>query len=134
GLYYLLVANALAGASLTATAIVTIAFYLLIVSPWGIVTTYIAERFPTQIRASGYGIGYSAAVIIPAFAGFYLLGLSALMPYEYTPLVMLVIAGALMIGGALMGPETRHVEMAAPAAGHAAAPAGENAASSTAPA
>jgi MFS family permease len=115
GLYYVLVANALAGASYLATAIATMAFYILIVSPWGIVTTYIAERFPTQIRASGYGIGYSAAVVIPAFTGFYLLGLSSLMPYEFAPLVLLVVSGVLIIAGGLLGPETREVEMQTPA-------------------
>ncbi|HVY17864.1 MAG TPA: MFS transporter [Rhodopila sp.] len=115
GLYYLLVNRALAGAPLTETAAVTIAFYILTVSPWGIVTTYISERFPTHVRASGYGIGYSAAVVVPAFAGFYLLGLSHVMPYVYSPLVLLVIAGVLMVMGALMGPETRDMDMRAPA-------------------
>jgi MFS family permease len=116
GLYYALVANALAGASTFETAILTVSFYILIVSPWGIVTTYIAERFPTQIRASGYGIGYSAAVVIPAFAGVYLLGLSSVMPYAFGPLVLLVIAGLLIIAGALLGPETRDVDMRGPRA------------------
>jgi MFS family permease len=111
GLYALLVTRALAGATMAETAVIAMAFYILIVSPWGIVTTYISERFPTHIRASGYGIGYSAAVVIPAFAGAYLLGLSALMPYVFGPLVLLVIAGLLMIAGALMGPETRDVDM-----------------------
>ena len=111
GLYYVLVANALAGASMRETAILTMSFYILIVSPWGIVTTYIAERFPTPIRASGYGIGYSAAVVIPAFTGIYLLGLSSVMPYVFGPLVLLVIAGLLIITGGLLGPETRDVEM-----------------------
>ena len=123
GTYYLLVRNALAGASLGTTAVLTIVFYVLVVAPWGIVTTYIAERFPTHIRASGYGIGYSLAVVIPAFAGFYLLWLSALMPYEFTPIVMLVVAGGLMIVGALLGPETRHVEMHAPVMAPEAVPA-----------
>ncbi|MFL5289715.1 MAG: hypothetical protein ACJ8AW_54350, partial [Rhodopila sp.] len=56
----------------------------------------------------------SAAVVIPAFTGLYLLGLAKLMPYVFGPLVLLVIAGALIIVGALMGPETRDVEMHAP--------------------
>lgn len=116
GLYYVLVAHALAGASTLETAVVTAAFYILIVSPWGIVSTYIAERFPTHIRASGYGIGYSAAVVIPAFTGLYLLGLSSVMPYVFGPLVLLVIAGVLTVVGALLGPETRDVEMHVPAA------------------
>ncbi|PPQ30850.1 MFS transporter [Rhodopila globiformis] len=114
GLYALLVTRSLAGASPGETVVLTILFYILVLSPWGIVTTYISERFPTHIRASGYGIGYSAAVVIPAFAGVYLLGLSAIMPYVFTPLVLLAIGGLLMIGGALMGPETRDVELHAP--------------------
>jgi hypothetical protein len=110
-LYYLLVSGALAGASYATTAVLTIAFYVMIVSPWGVVTTYISERFPTHIRASGYGIGYSAAVVIPAFTGFYMLGLGAVMPYVFAPLVLLGIAGVLMMTGGLMGPETRDVDM-----------------------
>jgi hypothetical protein len=116
GLYYLLVTHALGGGSTVGTVIITAAFYILIVSPWGIVSTYISERFPTHIRASGYGIGYSAAVVIPAFSGAYLLGLSSLMPYVFGPLVLLVIAGGLMITGALLGPETRDVDMHEPSA------------------
>ena len=111
--YYWMTANAEAKGSLA----LTMAFYTvalcLAVSPWGIVTTYITERFVTGIRASGYGIGYSLAVIIPSSFSFYLLGLAKLMPYAYTPLVLMVLAGVLQIIGAWIGPETKDVEMAA---------------------
>jgi hypothetical protein len=53
-------------------------------------------------------------VVIPAFTGFYLLGLSHVMPYAFSPMVLLGIAGVLMVVGALMGPETRDVDMQAP--------------------
>ena len=80
---------------------------------WAIVTSYINERFPTGVRASGYGIGYSAATIIPAFSSFYMLGLKGLgMPYEYTEIVIFAVGGFLLLLGALSGPETKHVEMA----------------------
>ena len=111
GLYYLLVQHALSGGSTFGTTLITIAFYVLVVSPWGVVTTYISERFPTHVRASGYGIGYSGAVVIPAFAGFYLLGLSSFMPYVFTPMVLLIVAGGLIMAGGLLGPETRDVEL-----------------------
>lgn len=79
---------------------------------WAIVTSYINERFPTGVRASGYGIGYSAATIIPAFSSFYMLGLKGLgMPYEYTQLVIFALGGLLLLVGALSGPETKHVEL-----------------------
>jgi len=110
-LYYLAVANALHGGGPILTTTIAAAFYVLVVSPWGIVTTYICERFPTHVRASGYGIGYSIAVVIPAFAGFYLLALPIVMPYVYTPLVLLALAGVLILVGVLMGPETREVEL-----------------------
>jgi hypothetical protein len=84
--------------------------YLLVISPWGIVSTCICERFPTHVRASGYGIGYCLAVVIPAFSGAYMLALQGIMPYAYTPVILLAAAGALMIIGALMGPKTRDVE------------------------
>ncbi len=79
---------------------------------WAIITSYINERFPTVVRASGYGIGFSAAAIIPAFSSFYMLGLKALgMPYEYTEIVIFAAGGLLLLLGALSGPETRHVEL-----------------------
>jgi MFS family permease len=114
GLYAAAIAHGLSGGSPVTTTTIACVFYLIVLSPWGIVSTYLCERFPTHLRASGYGIGYSLAVIIPAFAGFYLLVLRAFMPYAYTPIVLLAISGVLIIVGALMGPETREVEMHAP--------------------
>lgn len=91
-------------------------------SLWGIITTYINERFHTGVRASGYGLGYSLAVIIPSFYAFYQSGLASFMAKDYTPLVLLVISGVLIVVGALAGPETRDVDMraSAPAPGGSA--------------
>ncbi len=114
GLYTAAIAHGLAGGGPVVTTLIACIFYLVVVSPWGIVTTYLCERFPTHVRASGYGIGYSVAVIVPAFAGFYMLGLKAIMPYVYTPVVLVGISGILIILGSLMGPETRDVELHAP--------------------
>ncbi|HZB91328.1 MAG TPA: MFS transporter [Stellaceae bacterium] len=111
GLYAASVANALSGGSVLTTTVIGCLCYLLVLSPWGIVTTYICERFPTALRASGYGIGYSLAVVIPAFSGAYLLVLQGFMPYPLTPVVLLALSGILIVVGALLGPETRHVEL-----------------------
>jgi MFS family permease len=110
-LYALAIAHGLSGGSLVSTTFIAFACYLLVISPWGIVTTYICERFPTQVRASGYGIGYSLAVVIPAFSGAYMLALQGIMPYAYTPVVLIGLGGVLVVVGALMGPETRDVEL-----------------------
>ncbi|MDQ6774439.1 MAG: MFS transporter, partial [Candidatus Dormibacteraeota bacterium] len=72
-LYYLMVANVVAKGAFVLTMVTYTALLVLTIAPWGIVTTYINERFPTGVRASGYGIGYSLAVIIPSFYSFYLL-------------------------------------------------------------
>lgn len=98
---------------LAGITVMTIIVILLVNTVWGVVTTYINERFHVGIRASGYGIGYSLAVIIPSFYAFYQGGLAAAMPRAYTPLVLLVIAGVLIMAGAALGPETREVDMAA---------------------
>ncbi|HTV90604.1 MAG TPA: MFS transporter [Stellaceae bacterium] len=127
-LYYAMIAYALSGGSLLVTTVLAGATQVVSLAPWGIVTCYICERFPTHVRASGYGIGYSLAIIIPSFSGIYLLWLAHVMPYLYTPIVLVVLAPLLMIAGALLGPETREVELHLPDLGRtpiaAAAPAG----------
>lgn len=82
---------------------------VLVVSCWGLATTYINERFQTSVRASGFGLGYSLAVVIPAFYAYYQSGLANFMPFEYTVLVLLVIGALLIVAGAVWGPETRDV-------------------------
>ena len=109
-LYAAAIAHGLGGGLIMSTFLACLC-YLLVISPWGIVSTYICERFPTHVRASGYGIGYSLAVVIPAFSGAYMLALQGIMPFAYTPVILLGLAGVLMIIGALMGPETRDVEL-----------------------
>ncbi|MFZ2005533.1 MAG: hypothetical protein WB697_06310 [Stellaceae bacterium] len=73
------------------------------------------------MRASGYGIGYSVAIIIPSFSAIYLLWLGKVMPYLYAPIVLILISGLLMIAGAAIGPETREVELDLPDLGRATA-------------
>jgi len=119
-LYYVMIINATNGGSMGLTIVLAAIFQIFLIAPWGIVTTYICERFPTHVRASGYGIGYSVAIVIPSFSGIYLLWLSHLMPYLMTPIVLTIIAPLLMIVGALMGPETRDVDLHLPDLGRVA--------------
>lgn len=108
--YYVLVKS---GYQSAIQLVVLVTLINLCVTPvWAIVTSYITERFPTVVRATGYGIGYSVATIVPAFSSFYLLGLKQMgIPYEYTQLVILALGGLLLIVGALSGPETKHVDI-----------------------
>jgi len=77
----------------------------------GTLPSYINERFPTRIRSSGWGIGYSLAVIIPGFFAAYQAGLSAFMPLSLTPVVLTVLAGLLIIGSVAVSPETRGIDL-----------------------
>ena len=108
-LYYVLVKS---GYRSTVEIVVLVTLINLCATPvWAFVTAYINERFTTGVRACGYGIGYSAATIIPAFSSFYMLGLKALgMPYEYTEVALFALGGFLLMIGALSGPETKHVD------------------------
>jgi MFS family permease len=109
-LYFLLVNSAYRN-TIELIALVAI-INLSAVPMWAIVTSYLSERFPTAVRASGYGIGYSAAAIIPAFSSFYMLALAKIgIPYAYTELVILFLGGLLLSIGVLSGPETRHVNL-----------------------
>jgi MFS family permease len=109
-LYYVLVSS---GYKNAIELVVLITLINLCATPvWAFVTAYINERFPTGVRACGYGIGYSAATIIPAFSSFYMLGLKGIgVPYEYTEVILFALGGLLLLIGALSGPETRHVEI-----------------------
>jgi hypothetical protein len=89
---------------------VTIAMVVLAASPWGLLPAYINERFCTGVRASGYGLGYSLAVILPSFYAYYQAGLATFMPFEYTALVLLAIGALLIAVGAALGPETKDVD------------------------
>lgn len=59
-------------------------------------------KFPKHLRASGYGLAYNASILIPSFYSFYMLGLRYLMPYAYTPVVLIAVGGACTMVGALL--------------------------------
>lgn len=89
------------------TVLLTVLVGLTTIGTFGPVAAYLTELFPAPIRATGFGVGYSLALVIPAFYAFYLAGLGALLPAPYAPIALLVIAGLLVTVGAALGPETR---------------------------
>jgi MFS family permease len=109
--------------SALAAVIVLSAAVVVLVNPcWAMITAYINERFHTGVRASGFGLGYSLAVIIPSFYAFYESLLSNVMSETYTVLPLLVIGGLLITLGGAMGPETRDVDLGGEATAAAAEP------------
>lgn len=108
-LYYVLVAGAYRD-SMSLIGLVAL-IVLLSIPIWAVITPYLTESFRTSIRSSGYGISYSLATILPGLYSFYMLGLAKLMPYQFSPVVLLALGGLLLSVGALAGPETRHVDL-----------------------
>lgn len=107
-LYYFLVAGAYHDSALL---IVLVALILVLTIPvWAIITPYLAESFRTEIRSCGYGISYSAATILPGLYSLYMLALAKVMPYQFTPVVLLFLGGLMLSLGALAGPETKDVD------------------------
>jgi len=98
------------GLSLPVIMLLVMLLSVLVTSPWGVIVTYINERFVTDVRATGFGVGFSLSVIIPSFYAFYMNWLGAFMPLRLTPVVLLCIGGVIGTIGALMGPETKHVD------------------------
>jgi hypothetical protein len=77
---------------------------------WAVHTPYLAESFHTRIRSCGYGVSLSLPTIIPGLYSFLMLGLSALIPYAYTLIVLLAFGGLLVSVGALVGDETKDLD------------------------
>jgi MFS family permease len=98
------------GLSLPAIMLTVCVLAVLVTSPWGVIVTYINERFATEVRATGFGVGFSLSVIVPSFYAFYMNWLSAWMPLSVTPVVLLSLGGLIGMTGALMGPETKDVD------------------------
>jgi len=107
-LYYVLMAGAYRD---SAKLVGLIAVILVLTIPvWAVITPYLTESFRTEIRSSGYGLSYSLGTILPGFYSCYMLGMAKLMPYEFTPVVLLALAGLLITVGAVAGPETKQVD------------------------
>ncbi|MCF8570382.1 MFS transporter [Gordonia sp. HY002] len=96
---------------LTWVVFATILLVIVVICPWAVLPAYINERFPTSVRASGYGLAYSLAVVIPSFYAFYQAGLANFMAFDDTGAVLLVVGSLLVLAGALFGPETRNVDL-----------------------
>ncbi|MFE7438971.1 MFS transporter [Streptomyces chartreusis] len=85
---------------------------VLTVGTFGPIAAYLTERFPAGVRSTGYGVGYSLALIAPAFYQFYLQQLDGTLPTHYAPALLIALSGVLICLGGFLGPETKDVDMA----------------------
>ncbi|MDR7315447.1 MFS transporter [Brevibacillus nitrificans] len=90
--------------------LLVVLFSVIVTAPWGVIVTYINERFTTEVRASGFGLGFSASVVLPSFYAFYMNWLGGIMSYNSTIIALLIIGAVIGTVGAYLGPETKDVD------------------------
>jgi len=110
GAFILYVLTRAEGMSLPMIIILVCLLSILVTAPWGVLVTYINERFVTDVRATGFGVGFSLSVIIPSFYAFYVNWLGHVFSAQLAPAALLCIGGVIATIGAAMGPETRDVD------------------------
>lgn len=99
-------ATAAAGTrSVPLVAVAVAALQVVTVSVYGPVGAYLSERFAAGVRASGYGVGYSLSIVLPALYPFYLPGLEGRLGDLGAVVALLVLAAALVLVGGALGPE-----------------------------
>ena len=98
------------GLSLPMIILLVSVLAVIVTSPWGVIMTYINERFVTDVRATGFGIAFSFSIILPSFYAFYMNWLGRIMPLHLTPAVLLCLGGLIGMLGAILGPETKNVD------------------------
>lgn len=95
---------AITSSSLGSAILCTAVLQVLTVAAYGPVSAYLSERFPTEVRSTGYGMGYSLSLIIPALYPFYLPWIEPILGRHGSVMAMIAVGGALVVVGALLGP------------------------------
>jgi len=108
---YVLLAKGVARSDAALAALAT-AVVVTSMAGWGTVTAYLMERFPTSVRSSGFGLGYTLAIVVPSLFALWMWLLDQVMPYRYTQVVLLVLGGLLLGVAAWTGPEPSDVDLA----------------------
>ncbi|HEY1701136.1 MAG TPA: MFS transporter [Trebonia sp.] len=96
------------GASFLPIAILAIIGFILVNGPLGTCVVYLNERFGKGVRSSGYGTAYTVSLILPSLYSVWIGLLQHVMPYDYAPIVLIILGGVLFAAGAKAGPETVH--------------------------
>lgn len=85
-------------------AVLAAVLQVITVSAYGPVSAYLSERFPTEVRSTGYGMGYSLSLVLPALYPFYLPWLEALLGRNGSVMALIGLGGGLLVLGAALGP------------------------------
>jgi len=104
--YAFMVVLANGGSGFVPIAVLAIIGFVCVNAPLGAIVVYLNERFGKGIRSSGYGTAYTVSLILPSLYSVWIGLLQHVLPYDYAPLVLVVLGGILFAVGAWIGPET----------------------------
>ena len=96
--------GAMSSSSAGRAALFAVVLQVATVSAYDPISAYLSERFPTEVRSTGYGMGYSLSLIFPALYPFYLPGMEAVFGRLGAVLVLVILGGLLVVLGAALGP------------------------------
>ena len=80
-------------------------------SVFGVLVVYPNEIFPTNVRSSGFGMVFSIPVILPSLYGVYVNLSKDIIGPNAMPFIFAGIGCVLMVVGAVIGPETKEVNL-----------------------
>jgi MFS family permease len=86
---------------------------------WGVVPSYLCERFPTNRRAVGVGLGYSSGALLGAWFSVYVWWahkipfIAAIEKQDMwlSPAVILTVGAVMTFVSLLYSPETKHLQL-----------------------
>ncbi|WP_029069278.1 MFS transporter [Jonesia quinghaiensis] len=79
-----------------------VALQVCTVSAYGPIGVYLSERFPAEVRSTGYGLGYSLSIVIPALYPYYLPVLQGWLGTHAAVACLLALGGLLVGVGATL--------------------------------
>ncbi|WP_313815551.1 MFS transporter [Citricoccus sp.] len=95
---------ALTASTLVLAAVFAAVLQVITVSAYGPVSAYLSERFPTEVRSTGYGMGYSLSLVVPALYPFYLPLIEPVLGRHGSVMMLVGLGGLLLALGAALGP------------------------------
>ncbi|GAA4769255.1 MFS transporter [Citricoccus nitrophenolicus] len=95
---------AIATSTFLLAAVFAAVLQVITVSAYGPVSAYLSERFPTEVRSTGYGMGYSLSLVVPALYPFYLPLIEPVLGRHGSVMVLVGLGGLLLALGAALGP------------------------------
>ena len=88
-----------------------VALQVVTVTAYGPVGAYLSERWPAEVRSTGYGTAYSLSIVLPALWPVWLPWVQGVVGERPAEMAVLAVGGLLVAGCGLLGPALRPSEL-----------------------